>query len=374
MSVIIGADIVPTRSNIEYFEKARAEKLIGKELNSLLEKSDFNIFNLEVPLTDVQSPIKKEGPNLIASRGCIAGLKELNVNLLTLANNHIMDQGIQGFKSTINVLRQSGIAYVGSGWNIQEARKPFYFDSKGIKYGVYACTEHEFSIANEKQPGANPFDPLESLDHVANIKNHCDFLIVLYHGGKEYYRYPSPYLQKVCRRLIEKGADLVVCQHSHCVGCMEEYRSGTIVYGQGNFIFDNNDNDSWRTSLLVNINDHGKLEYIPLKKEGEFVRLAPEKDSYNILKGFRERSKEILEPEFIEKRYRLFAKESCNGYMLFFSGKKSSYIFKIFNKITKNHLQSFYAQRYLDKHRTGLRNYIECEAHRELVLKGIEQE
>ena len=99
------------------------------------------------------------------------------------------------------------------------------------------------------------------------MKAQCDYAIVLYHGGKEYYRYPSPNLQKTCRKLVEKGADLVICQHSHCIGCEEKYQDGTIVYGQGNFLFDHGDNEYWNTSLLVQIKDDGQINYVPLKNK-----------------------------------------------------------------------------------------------------------
>ena len=79
---------------------------------------------------------------------------------------------------------------------------------------------------------------MESLDHIQNLKDQCDYVIVLYHGGKEHYRYPSPYLQRVARKMVEKGADLVVCQHSHCIGCYEKYKDSMIIYDQGNFIFE----------------------------------------------------------------------------------------------------------------------------------------
>jgi len=55
---------------------------------------------------------------------------------------------------------------------------------------VYTCAEHEFTIATENTPGANPFDPLESLDHIQELKSKCDFVLVLYHGEKAHYRYP----------------------------------------------------------------------------------------------------------------------------------------------------------------------------------------
>ena len=83
---------------------------------------------------------------------------------------------------------------------------------------------------------------------------------------KEHYRYPSPYLQKVCRKMVEKGANLVVCQHSHCIGSYETYNNSTIVYGQGNFIFNKHDNEYWNSSLLIKLRfEKGiKVEYIPI--------------------------------------------------------------------------------------------------------------
>ncbi|MFP3360883.1 CapA family protein, partial [Planococcus sp. SIMBA_143] len=85
-------------------------------------------------------------------------------------------------------------------------------------------------------------------------------------GGKEHYRYPSPYLQKICRKFVEKGADIVICQHSHAVGCFEEYHNSTIIYGQGNFVFDNSNIEFWQTSILVDINikDGITIDYIPI--------------------------------------------------------------------------------------------------------------
>ena len=233
MDIIIAGDLVPTKSNIELFNNADLKTLLGEELLSVWNSSDIRIFNLEVPLSDTEDPIDKWGPHLIAPISTIKGIKALRPSLVTLANNHILDQGVQGLKSTEKVLQDHDIPFIGTGENVVEASKPYIIKQDGIRIGVYACTEHEFSISTENSPGANPFDPLESLDHIQNLKLECDYVIVLYHGGKEYYRYPSPYLQKVCRKMVEKGADLVVCQHSHCIGSFEKYGGSTIVYGQG---------------------------------------------------------------------------------------------------------------------------------------------
>ena len=367
MNIIIGADIVPTKSNCDSFSKGIINEIIDKNLENKLRQFDFRIFNLEVPFTDKEAPIKKCGPNLIAPTSCINGIKKLGVNLFTLANNHIMDQDVQGLKSTINVLKENKIDYVGAGGNLGEATKPYIIEKNGKKVGVYACAEHEFSIAEENYPGANPFDPFESLDHIVALKEQCDYVIVLYHGGKEHYRYPSPYLQKACRKMCDKGADLVVCQHSHCVGCEEKYNNSTIVYGQGNFIFDAKSDEFWNSSILISVSliDDIKIEYVPLEKENGIVKFAKNED---VLSDFYKRSEEINEDGFIEKKYAEFSEYMLQGYIYTMCG--TSFPFRILNKICGYRLKKKISK----KRVLAIQNYIECEAHRELLLKGLKEE
>lgn len=372
MLLIIGGDLVPTQSNLNLFSRGDVTALLGEKLLSLWEAADFRIFNLEVPLSDKETPIAKCGPNLIAPTSSIRGLKALNPSLIVLANNHILDHGENGLKSTEDILSRNGIPYVGAGNNLVEACQPYIFEQDGLRIGVYACTEHEFSIATNTTPGANPFDPLESLDHIATLEDECDYIIVLYHGGKEHYRYPSPYLQKVCRKISQKGADLVVCQHSHCIGCYEEYKGSTIVYGQGNFLFDASESEFWQTSLLLSvcISDGLKVEYIPFRKTGNGVKLASGAKAEDILTAFQKRSEEITQDGFVERYYRQFAQENRASYLrsLFGFGKWKS-------RIDRRLLNGMLLKRKCDKRQLlAILNFIECEAHRELVIKGLRGE
>ena len=135
------------------------------------------------------------------------------------------------------------------GENLSKAREPYIRTIDDVRLGVYCCTEHEYSIATNTQAGANPYDPLFSFDDVRELKKACDYVIVLYHGGKEHYRYPSPLLQKVFHKFAEVGADLVIAQHTHCIGCMEKYGGSTLVYGQQGILpFDHSKSDYWKTS------------------------------------------------------------------------------------------------------------------------------
>lgn len=223
VSMIIGADIVPTQENQQLFTEGNINALVGENIEKILYEADLRLFNLEAPLITMKHPIKKNGPILGVPTSAIKGIKKLNPSCLTVANNHIMDHDVEGMETTCQMLKDVGIPYVGVGKDITSMLHSYVIEKNGLKIGIYVCVEHEFSIATKYRAGANPFDPFESFDHVSILKEKCDYLIVLYHGGKEMYRYPTPNLQKTCRKLVEKGADLVVCQHSHCIGCEENF-------------------------------------------------------------------------------------------------------------------------------------------------------
>ena len=373
MSILIGADIVPTESNKAYFDSGNMQDVMGGDLLDLLNQVDYRIFNLECPLVDAESPIQKCGPNLRADVSTVKGLKSIGVDLLTLANNHIMDHGNAGLNSTISVLEKENISFFGAGENLNAAARPFVFSVNNKKIGVYACVEHEFSIAEVNKAGANPFDPLESFDHVVNLKKCCEYVIVLYHGGKEHYRFPSPMLQRVCHKFVEKGANLVICQHSHCIGCEEKYHGETIVYGQGNFIFNTCDESTEQTSLLVRIDDNFNVDYIPLEKYGCGVRLAKDDSAAKILSDFYQRSEQIKSTRFVENEFFKFAKSMVNGYLLTCSGYDHKYVLRLLNKLCGHKLTAFFAKRFRNNELLAIRNFIECEAHRELFISGLKK-
>jgi poly-gamma-glutamate synthesis protein (capsule biosynthesis protein) len=368
VTLLIGGDLAPTKSNYSFFEEGNIKSIIDERLLDLINSVDYRVFNLEVPLTDRKKHIRKDGPNLIAPTLTINGIKLLNPTVLGLANNHILDQDEQGLYQTIELLEKHEIHHVGVGKNLENAAKPLILNKDGIKFGIYACTENEFSIAEENRAGANPFDPLESPDHLLSLKSKCDFVIVLYHGGKEHYRYPSPDLQKVCRKMVEKGADLIICQHSHCIGAFEKYHESVIVYGQGNFVFDLRDNEFWATGLLIKASFGEKMsvDFIPICKKGNGVELPAPDASEAILAAFYERSKQISEPGFVDTEFDKFCSHNGQYYLAVFAGfgRILRNIDKLFNGI-------FTKQIYTRKKVSQIQNHVECESHRELLIRYL---
>lgn len=372
MGIIIGADFVPTKSNEELFMNSNIEKLIGLELIEILKSADYRIINLEIPLTNSTIPIKKRGMNLSAHRECISAYSSLDINLAVLANNHILDYGNTGLFDTIEVLGNVGIDYVGAGRNKYEAAEPYVFKWGERKIGVYACVQHEYSEATDSTAGANCFDLLDSFDQINELKRKCDYLIVLYHGGRECYRYPTPYLQKLCHKIIEKGANIVICQHSHCIGCEEKYLNGTIVYGQGNFLFDMKDNEYWNTSLLIEIQDDLTINYIPIEKFENCVRLADNIKSQRIMEEFFDRTEKIKEKGYIDNEFQKLAINEFYDTLYYITGQETL-IFRVINRIFKNKLREvLYKKKYNDKYLLFTDNTLNCESHFELLRKGIE--
>lgn len=365
-TVCFGGDLVPTEVNEKLFCDGEIEKIAGKALLDELERCDFRIYNLETALCDTGEPILKCGPNLKACPETVNGIAKLRPSVIAMANNHILDYGEDGLADTMAALRKRNIPFFGAGRNAREAQKPYIIENDGVRIGLYNCAEHEFTIAKEQRGGANPFDALESPDHVRALKQQCDYVVVLYHGGKEHYRYPSPELQKRCRKLVDCGADLVLCQHSHCVGCQEIYSGRTIVYGQGNFIFipEWTDNEYWANSLLVKatIGQGISVRYIPLIKTDMGTRIADAAEAKKIMDDFYARSEEIAQPGLIEKQYLEFSKQLEGKYLSCFAGimQKSDELYD------KNFADSYSADVL-----AAIINFVECEAHSELLLTSL---
>ena len=377
LTICLGGDIVPTKINEQLFVDGDGQGLLGDELLNILTASDANIFNLETPLCDELDPIVKCGPNLHAKSACVNGLKAMHVTAMGCANNHTLDQGEKAMFHTKQLLMEQGIDVFGIGANLAEAVKPYIIEKNGHKVGIYACAEHEFTIATETKAGANPYDALYSFDHVAELKAVCDYVIVMFHGGKEYYRYPSPDIQRVCHHFVEKGADLIVTQHTHCIGCREDYLGGKIIYGQGNFLFEQSafgNRRFYANGLLLKVvfDESVEVEELPVVlDEKGYLSLAKDEVKELIMQGYRQRSTDILQNGFVEKEYQQFACKTIEGYLRIpFGYINDNIIMRILNRLLGRRLYFWLLNR---KHRLSMLNIIECEAHRELFVLGLKR-
>lgn len=370
MKILIGADVVPTAENADLFRDGDLQGLMGEKLAQRWLSRDHRLFNLECAVTDVRERILKNGPALVAKSECIRGIRAMAPSVVMLCNNHIMDAGWDGLKDLQDGLRSCGIAYMGAGEDGAHTDPGRVLEQDGTRVGLYVCCDREFSAAGKNSPGAHPFSP-ESFREVRELADRADYVIAVYHGGKEYCRYPSPDLQDRCRRFAEAGADLVLCQHSHCIGAEERYKDSTILYGQGNFIFNKKHDEFWATSLLVEVEagEGFAVRYLPLIQTEKGTRLAEGPEAEDILAGLRDRSVRMREPGFIDQEFAAFSSSILSSYLYAFAGW-NRYLAAVDRKLFHGY---FIRRHYSKKQLAAIWNFTATDAHREAVLAGIEQ-
>ncbi len=377
MKMVICGDIVPTRLSAPYFETGDIDILFGDVL-PLLASADRVVANLECALTNSTEAIKKCGPNLKASPICAKTLKKAGITDCSLSNNHVLDFGEEGLNDTLKALSEEGIHFTGVGKDETDSRKCQIIEEKGVRIALISVAEHEYTYALPDKAGVWPFDPFDTMEDITEAKKQSDFTIVLYHGGKEQCEYPSPRLLKACHAMIRAGADMVFCQHSHCIGCIEDYRGGKILYGQGNFHFiGNRDHPHWKGGLIVQINFnpdavtdskpvHGNgpgdeikqgfikkidFEVIPVVVKDPGIILANGDCKKQIMDGIAERSRSLYDGTWLA------------GWLEFCKANAKSYT----NAVAKS-----FAGHEPDSPGEAFPHYLDCEAHTD-VLRELYQ-
>jgi poly-gamma-glutamate synthesis protein (capsule biosynthesis protein) len=343
-----------------------------KPLDVKIEEDALTIANLECALTDSPKPVKKAGPVLYAPESFAASLKTWGIDAVSLANNHIRDCGDEGVLSTLENCSKYGIKTFGAADTEEGAAKPLVIEKNGLKVGFLSFAEKEFNYVHDGKAGATFFDPYVSFDKIYKLRKEVDALVVLYHGGIEHYIYPSPLLRKKCRKMVEAGADVVLCQHSHCIGTHEKFGKGEILYGQGNSYFGyRKNNDVWNHGLLVrldvnqsDVNVH--YDVIETAFDGS-ERMASKEVAERILNKFELESAKLSDEAFLNQSWKEFCRRNKASYlaMVLGFGTNANRV----NRLLKNGLVGLmYSRRELNV----THNIIRCDAHNEVVETILE--
>lgn len=371
VTVLIGGDTYPG-----YFEdnfiNGDVSGVFGGLLNEL-HSADFTVVNLETPLTGTGKPIKKVGPHFRTHPKAVNGLKAAGIDAVTLANNHIRDYGEVGVQQTVEVLREAGVVSFGAGRNLREASQIAVLEKNGIRVALLGMAEHEFSIADDHTWGANPIDLIrfvELMEELRTFEDPIDHLVILLHAGNEYYEYPSPWLQRLCRFLIDQGASAVICQHSHVAGTYEFYRDRLIVYGQGNFVFGRKGGRYGREGFVVKLTLKKErtlenVELIPfLHIETGLRRMTPEEES-GFLAQLEERNDILKSPKQLEQMWRAFVGSRKHAMLSRLTGLP-----RLMSGVVRRlGLTDWWFDRY--DFGPSL-NSVQCESHRQVLITLLE--
>lgn len=361
--MLIGGDVSPSGFSESCLSEA-PELLLDPNLAEFLATAEHVLVNLETVITEADNPIIKCGPNLKCKPAITAGLKSLNIMNCSLANNHIMDHGKTGLEDTMSSLKGEGINYWGAGLSVDELSTHSIFKLSGKSVAVVSIAEHEFSIISDNFAGAYGLDIIDNGQLLSKLKEDNDFVVVLYHGGVEHYRLPTPKQQKILRYFVDCGAGLVLCQHSHIIGGTEKYKNGIICYGQGNFIFDNSNprGDWWARGMLISLS----------LKDSEFQvtkhPILQDKSGLVSLKEF-----DDIESKFFDELDVVVADTKLvqSSWSDWVSSKKVDYFSRMLGwsrvrRVLSRQLNILGFSRY-SKRQAMIRNVVECESHREAL-------
>jgi hypothetical protein len=366
MKIIITGDLV---INNEY-----NVSLINKEVIDLFNKSDINIVNLEAPVTESKSRILKTGPHLKANKdGTLAVLKALKIDILTLANNHVLDYDKQGVLDTLAFCQENSLQSVGAGINIEKASAILYLDSAEGKIAIVNLAENEWASATVDSPGANGMDIVDNARQIKEANAKADFVFVIVHGGHEYYNLPSPRMQKLYRFYAEQGANIVVGHHTHCLSGYEVYNEVPIYYSLGNFIFTENSTfEDWYQGLILEIEiKDGKIGTklnIVIQEKKDFRLHLPKVQESKLIMQKVEQCNNIIGDKFkLQIEWDNYIKTKKKTYLYLWSPLvffRNRYVSAIFNRLGINFINKKGIAYYL--------NMMRCEAHKDLskeVLK-----
>lgn len=348
---------------------------ISPSIIDLFKQSNFTIVNLEAPVTSSNSKIIKTGPHLKAEyKSTLEVLKALEVDAVTLANNHVLDYDEKGVVDTLSFCKKNNFKTVGAGSSLVEASKILFINTDEGKIAVVNFAENEWASATEKTAGANPMDIIDNAKQIKQAKQKADYVFVIVHGGHEYYNLPSPRMQKQYRFYAEQGADIVIGHHTHCINGYEIYNDVPIYYSLGNFLFTKSSRfEHWYIGLVLEIEIKNKeltsqLHPVKQRKENFELSLLAEDEKQVVLNRISLYNEIITDESKLKQEWDSFVESKYFTFLNYWSPIsfiKNYYVKAMFNKL---------GIRVINKNAMAYTlNLMRCEAHADLSKEVVQK-
>ena len=270
---------------MDYYHNEAEEDLtncIDSAYIKRMNDADVMWINNEFCYSNQGSPIPGKAYTFCAAPENVSILKELGVDIVGLANNHVYDFGPEAFADTLATLRGAEIAYVGAGADIKEASAAVYVDVDGYKIAYVAATRAEKNIktpeATETSGGVfRCYDNTDYIEKIKEAKANADYVIALPHWGTEHSTILETAQTDGAKEYIDAGADAVIGAHTHCLQGMDFYNGKPIIYSLGNFWFDDYTLDTMLLELhLTGTTDHVQVtvEMVPGTQSERVTRMS----------------------------------------------------------------------------------------------------
>lgn len=265
--------------------------------------ADLAFVNLETSVSTRGESEKNEGYGFRTDPKYLEVYTQAGIDIVSCANNHTRDFGMDALADTFTSLDEYGIRYVGAGMNKTEAEKLETFELNGITVGFTAINMINMNptwYATDDRAGLNCVDSWDcerQLELIRKYDEQCDVLFVSVHWGLEYYNTITEEQQEFAHKLCDSGADIILGHHPHVLQPIEAYNDSVIFYSLGNFLFYKMDDDAGKTALFeIEIDKNGFIGgkiYPVFITNCKSVLLSEENEMYSEILGL---VREISQP------------------------------------------------------------------------------
>jgi poly-gamma-glutamate synthesis protein (capsule biosynthesis protein) len=252
--VAAGGDVLGDRRVWPYIDAYGGEALFV-HVKQYFTPADVAFVNLEGPISTKGYPIYPTGPVFRAHPDLMNGLLSAGIDVVSLANNHMLDYTSAALLDCIARLDAAGVQHAGAGANLDAAFKPAFWETRAGTVGLLAYCDINDNLyaATATKPGIAPFAGSSVI--VAQVQAAaalCDFLIVSFHWGVETDYTVNAAERALAHKVVDAGADIILAQHPHVMQGLEIYKDKLIAYSLGNFVFDHYRYD-WGESFILQV-------------------------------------------------------------------------------------------------------------------------
>ena len=222
-------------------------EFVSLEVKNLLDRADIRVGTLEAAIgnepTFYPEKMARSADVIYAKDEDLKRLKELKVDIVSLANNHFFDLGPEGAVHAMDLLDKLGIRHCGAGRNLEEASRPVVMEHDSKSYAFLSFCDWRAEtvgwcpFATETEMGVNPMLDDYVVDQIQKNKKIYDYVIVVPHWGKEHSFVTTRHVYRLARKMKQAGADMIFGGHTHRIQPVLSRRNQVVAYSMGNFLF-----------------------------------------------------------------------------------------------------------------------------------------
>ena len=252
---------------------------ISDEVLSIMESADIMMANNEFPYSDRGTPIAGKTYTFRADPKDVHIMKDMGVDIVSLANNHAFDYGADALIDTVDTLNDAKLPFVGAGKNFEEASHPVYFHVNGKVISYVSATQierygnPETREATADSPGVlRTLDPAKAVKAIEEADASSDFVVMYVHWGSESTDLVEKSQRDLAKAYVDAGADLIIGDHSHCLQGIDYVDGVPVFFSLGNFWFNSKTLDTCIVRATLDDNcGISSLEFIPCIQRGSGV-------------------------------------------------------------------------------------------------------